>query len=253
MNSTRRQPVATAEAYAAASTIASTTLRLSHRFTNGSTCRTGLIFAFSIVAQNCSRGETVRNAALIIFAALHVSPQPLHVGAMRCNRALSIFIGALGGVMQQQQSLLLVTDSDLPFGVVPTRATRTATAITAAGHAPNRRRATGASLTATIHRVGVPTRRHVALHVSDNTVIAHGIAGASHVWRSATTSPFSHSVIWWKVTAVSIVPLLGAPSLLGNLHGNLLQTLLQCGHVHVGLKGACVSVQRHLQLFCHLR
>ena len=95
----------------------STLLRLSNGLTNWTTSWTIRVFAFSVMAQDCSRRKAVRNLATVIFATFHVPPQSLHIRAMggNCtNTSRSTFCG----MVQQQQTLLLVLDPNLPFAII---------------------------------------------------------------------------------------------------------------------------------------
>lgn len=84
-----------------------------------STRRTRRILALAVMAQNRPRRETVRNSTVVVFAAFHVAPQPFHIGAVLRDGAPSIFVRALGRMMKQKQSLLLVLYSHLPLWIIP--------------------------------------------------------------------------------------------------------------------------------------
>jgi len=60
----------------------------------------------------------VRNAAVGVGASGHVLPQPLHIGAVVGYGTSAFGVGALGGVMEEEEALLLVPSSDdvISFG-----------------------------------------------------------------------------------------------------------------------------------------
>jgi hypothetical protein len=60
----------------------------------------------------------VRDPAVVVLAAFHVSPKTFHVGAVLRHRATAVLMRALGGVVEEEQPLLLMFYSQLPFRVV---------------------------------------------------------------------------------------------------------------------------------------
>jgi hypothetical protein len=163
-------------------------------------------------------------------------------------------------MMKQQQSLLLVSDSHFPLGIIST--TRGAAA--AACHIST---ATAAAAARGIHGTIVSSRRRgLRIHVSSHrhtarwtVAAAHGIVHVryamgivvDHVRRRVVV--LTHCTGTRLIFSVSVMTLLLTARLLGNLDSNLLQALLQCVHIHVRLKGSCIAVQGHLELFRHLR
>ena len=54
----------------------------------------------------------------IVGATRHVLPQRLHLATIWRGFTLAILVGTFGRVMEQKETLLFVTDSDFPFGIV---------------------------------------------------------------------------------------------------------------------------------------
>jgi hypothetical protein len=60
----------------------------------------------------------VWHTTFIVGTSRHVLPQLLHLATVRRGFTLAILVGTFGRMMKQKETLLFVTDSDFPFGIV---------------------------------------------------------------------------------------------------------------------------------------
>mmetsp|Transcript_29488 Transcript_29488/g.85820 ORF Transcript_29488/g.85820 Transcript_29488/m.85820 type:complete len:276 (-) Transcript_29488:522-1349(-) len=79
-----------------------------------------------VVTQDIPRTNAMWHQTLLIFALRNVLPKPLHTGAVRGHWTSPILVGTLGGVAEQEKTLLLMTEDLLPVRYFARTATTTA-------------------------------------------------------------------------------------------------------------------------------
>jgi len=88
-----------------------------NRFPHRPAHRTPRILTTMVMTQHIPRTHTMRNLALLILAFRDMLPQPLHPRTVWCHGTPPILVRTLGGVPQEQQALLLVSQDLL--AVIP--------------------------------------------------------------------------------------------------------------------------------------
>jgi len=139
--------------------------------------------------------------------------------------------------VQQQQTLLLVANTNLPLGIVGIAMLGADGVGANVGDATTWPRG---------HVELVPPNHgpHSLLRLSVVSSRAASRTLTSRVWSSPSSST--------AATAAISVAILGLLRLLCDLHGQLLQPRLEGGRVRVGLKGGRRTVEGDLKLFDHL-